>query len=100
MVAAIADHPHLNFDCIGAFVRDAERVRVGVGVPLVTDASSLIDAADVIVEVLGGVEPARTLVTRALERGVPVVTANKTLIAAHGPELRELAHRTGTPLLF
>ena len=100
VVAAIADHPHLNFDCIGAFVRDAERVRVGVDVPLVTDASSLIDAADVIVEVLGGVEPARTLVTRALERGVPVVTANKTLMAAHGPELRELAHRTGTPLLF
>lgn len=68
--------------------------------PLFVDADPLIDQADVIVEVLGGVEPARTLVTRALERGVPVVTANKTLIAAHGPELRDLARRTGTPLLF
>lgn len=99
VVAAISEHPHLNLDCIGALVRDTERVR-GVDAPLFTDADRVIDRADVIVEVLGGVEPARTLVTRALERGVPVVTANKTLIAAHGPELRELARRTRTPLLF
>src|SRR5690348_7466032 len=39
---------------------------------------------DVVVEVLGGVEPAQTLVRRALDRGVPVVTANKSLVAAHG----------------
>ena len=100
VVAAITEHPHLNLDCIGAFVRDTERARPDAGAPLVSDAERLIDDADVIVEVLGGVEPAHTLVTRALERGVPVVTANKTLIAAHGPALRELAHRTGTPLLF
>jgi len=100
VVAAIAEHPHLNFDCVGAFVRDAERVRPGINATLVADADRVINHSDVIVEVLGGVEPARTLVTRALERGVPVVTANKTLMAAHGPALRELAHRTGTPLLF
>jgi homoserine dehydrogenase len=100
VAAAIAEHPHLNFDCIGAFVRDADRVRAGVDAPLVTDAARIIDAADVLVEVLGGVEPARTLIARALERGVPVVTANKTVMAAHGPELRDLARRTGTPLLF
>lgn len=100
VVQAIVEHPHLNLDCIGALVRDPERARAGVAATLVTDAESLIDDADVIVEVLGGVEPARTLVTRALERGVPVVTANKTLMAAHGPALRALAHRTGTPLLF
>lgn len=101
VVAAITEHPHLNLDCIGAFVRDAADTRSrNVGTTLVTDPSLVIDTADVVVEVLGGVEPARTLVTRALERGVPVVTANKTLIATHGPELRALAHRTGTPLLF
>ncbi len=100
VVAAITEHPHLNLDCIGALVRDTNRVRADVGAPLCTDPARVIDEADVVVEVLGGVEPARTLVIRALERGVPVVTANKTLIAAHGPELRELAHRTRTPLLF
>ena len=81
-------------------MRSVDASRRAGGAPLFTDADRVIDQADVIVEVLGGVEPARTLVTRALERGVPVVTANKTLMAAHGPELRELAHRTGTPLLF
>ncbi len=108
VIAAIAEHPHLNLDCIGALVRDTEpsaalrpgRARAGVNVVLQTDADLVIGTADVVVEVLGGVEPARTLVTRALERGVPVVTANKTLMAAHGPELRELARRTRTPFLF
>jgi homoserine dehydrogenase len=108
VVAAIAEHPHLNLDCVGALVRDAVRPRRHIAVDsaeardvtLHTDPNRVIDDADVIVEVLGGVEPARTLVTRALERGVPVVTANKTLMAAHGPELRELARRTRTPLLF
>jgi homoserine dehydrogenase len=99
VVDAIADHPHLNLDCIGAFVRDVTRARRTTAA-LVSDADQVIDTADVVVEVLGGIEPARTLVMRALARGVPVVTANKSLIACHGPELRALAHRTGTPLLF
>ena len=48
---------------------------------------------DVVIEVLGGVEPARTLVRRALDRGIPVVTANKSLVAAHGHELAAFARR-------
>jgi homoserine dehydrogenase len=55
---------------------------------------------DVVVELLGGLEPARGLVTEALVRGIPVVTANKSLLAAHGTELREIAARTATPLLY
>jgi homoserine dehydrogenase len=55
---------------------------------------------DVVVEVMGGIEPARTLLLEALERGKPVVTANKELIAAHGPELFEAAERAGVDLLF
>jgi homoserine dehydrogenase len=98
VVAAIAEHPHLNLDCIGALVRDASGRETGG--TLTTDPNRILDAADVIVEVLGGVEPARTLVAKALERGIPVVTANKTLMAAHGPALRDLARRTQTPLLF
>ncbi len=70
-------------------------------IPLVTHGLDLFaEDIDVVVEVLGGVEPARTLVTQALLQGIPVVTANKSLIAEHGDELRALAARQGTPLLF
>ena len=55
---------------------------------------------DVVVEALGGVEPARTLVARALDRGIPVVTAKKSLIAAHGEELSRLARIRGTALRY
>lgn len=55
---------------------------------------------DVLVELLGGIEPARSLVVEALHRGIPVVTANKSLLAAHGAELRDVAARTATPLLY
>jgi homoserine dehydrogenase len=60
----------------------------------------LASEPDVIVEVVGGVDPARTWVSRALERGVSVVTANKMLLAAHGPELLELAARHGAQVRF
>ena len=55
---------------------------------------------DVIVEVLGGDEPAHTLVAAALSAGKAVVTANKHLIAHHGPELEATARRTGAGLRF
>ncbi len=53
---------------------------------------------DVLIEVLGGVEPAYTLVNRALQRGIPVISANKSLIAAYGDELQRTARRFGTVL--
>lgn len=55
---------------------------------------------DVLVEVLGGLEPARSIVTEALRRGIAVVTANKSLMAAHGDELLALSAETGAPLLY
>jgi homoserine dehydrogenase len=55
---------------------------------------------DVVVEVLGGIEAPSTFVRRALDRGIPVVTANKSLIAAHGQALGELARRRRTPLRY
>lgn len=55
---------------------------------------------DVVVEALGGVEPAYALVRRALDRGIPVVTANKSLIAACGEELAQLARRRATAIRF
>ena len=86
-----------------ALVRDAGRPR-----PADAPAPALVDDADaffardldVVVEVLGGVEPARTLVARALERGTPVVTANKSLLAAHGASLRALAAGRGARLSY
>lgn len=53
---------------------------------------------DTVVEVMGGVEPARTLLLEAMERGKNVVTANKQLIARHGPELFSAAARSGVDL--
>lgn len=53
---------------------------------------------DVVIEVMGGVEPARTLVARLLGRGIPVVTANQALMAAAGPELQALACWRGASL--
>ncbi len=87
--------------CVGALVRDAYKPRVAPQIPLWTDPDEFPFAdCDVIVEVLGGVEPARTLVERALRQGIPVVTANKSLIAAHGLALQAVADAHNTSLLF
>jgi homoserine dehydrogenase len=55
---------------------------------------------DVVVEVIGGVDPVGGWVRRALAQGAAVVTANKVLLAAHGPELLHLASARGTQLRF
>ena len=62
---------------------------------LVTD-----DSVDLVVELMGGLEPAGTLVLAALRAGKPVVTANKELVAARGPELVQAAADGGVSLLF
>jgi homoserine dehydrogenase len=58
------------------------------------------EPVDVVVEAIGGVEPAYSLVRRALDRGIPVVTANKSLIAACGEELAQFARRRATALRY
>lgn len=55
---------------------------------------------DVIVEAIGGVEPARHLVRRALDCGIPVVTANKSLVAACGDDLAQLARQRATAFRY
>ena len=55
---------------------------------------------DVVVEVVGGVTPAHEWVSKAIEQGASVVTANKMLLAAHGPELLKAASRKGVRLRF
>lgn len=86
-----------------ALVRDLSKPRGAVlpGALLTDDPQDVLAARpDVIVELLGGIEPARTLVSGALASGIPVVTANKSLLAAHGDELLELSAATGTPLRY
>jgi len=85
----------------GIYVRDTAKVREGIPASLLTsDAESLIASADVVVELMGGIEPARTLILRALAAGKAVVTANKALLAANGPELFEAADAAGADLYF
>jgi len=85
-------------------VRDARRPRqVQLADAVLTeDPASVVtaDDVDVVVEVIGGIEPARTLITTALRSGKPVVSANKELLAHHGAELFELADAHGVDLLF
>src|SRR6188768_2862472 len=86
-----------------ALVRDPQKPR-GIdtaALPITTDPrTALASKPDVLIEVLGGIEPARTLVIEALNAGIPVVTANKTLLAYCGAELFAAAAAAGVPLFY
>ena len=88
----------------GVAVRDLDRARAnGIAAELLTDAPAHLVASpevDVLVEVMGGDEPARTLTAAALGAGKPVVSANKHVIAHHGAELEAIARRTGAAFRF
>ena len=91
-------------DLVGVAVRRLEAPRE-VEIPdglLTTDAEALVARADVdlVVEVIGGIEPARTLILAALENGASVVTANKALLAEDGPTLFEAAEKAGRDLYY
>jgi homoserine dehydrogenase len=85
-------------------VRDLGRPRP-VAVPaalLSTDPEAVVDdpAVDIVVEVMGGLEPARTLILRAIAAGKSVVTANKAVIARHGEEIAAAAAARGVYVLI
>lgn len=65
-----------------------------------TDAERVILGSDIVIELIGGIEPAKTWVMQALNSGADVITANKALVAAHGPELFALADQLGAQLYF
>lgn len=67
---------------------------------LTTDANEAIDGADIVIELIGGIEPAFTYVKRALGNGSTVITGNKALLAQHGAELYELAEQNDTDLYY
>ncbi len=64
------------------------------------DFSTILDNADLVVELMGGLEPAREYVVRAMAAGKHVVTANKQLLAEHGEELWTVAREHGVQLRF
>ncbi len=87
---------------VGVAVRDTAKPRPGIHPDLLTtDAAALAaSGADVVVEVVGGIEPARSLILAALRAGSSVVTANKALIAQDGAELHAAAEAAGTDLYY
>jgi homoserine dehydrogenase len=100
----IAARTGVRLEIAAVAVRSASKER-SVDLPaglLTTDAAAVVDdpAIDVVVEVIGGIEPARTLVLAALRAKKPVVTGNKELLANHGAELFEAADAAGVDLLF
>ncbi len=88
----------------GVASRDLDRARSrGVPAALLTDAPAHLvadEGVDAVVELIGGDEPARTLIAAALGAGRSVVTANKHVVAHHGPELEALARQAGAPFRF
>ena len=76
----------------------------GVQIPdgiLTDDLSEIINSPlDIVIELIGGLEPARTFVLNFLKAGKDVVTANKALVANHGPELFDEARRLGRTIAF
>ncbi|MEY9950880.1 homoserine dehydrogenase [Leifsonia sp. EB34] len=91
-----------RLELVGIAVRDVNAPR-DVDLPkelFTTDATSLILGADIVVELMGGVEPARGYVLEALNSGADVITANKALLATHGPELFEAAEQVGAQLYY
>ena len=86
----------------GVAVRDASKVRTGVNPSLITTDTAALAAsgADIVIEVIGGIEPAKSLIESAIANGSSVVTANKALLAAHGAHLHKLAEEAGVDLYY
>ncbi len=101
---AVAARTGLELQVAKIAVRSMAKAR-GIDVPegtMVADASAVVNdpGIDVIVELIGGIEPARELILAALRSGKPVVTGNKELLANHGAELYAEAEANGVDLLF
>ncbi len=84
-------------------VRDISIAREGIDPALFTlDAVSVVrdPEIDIVIEVMGGIEPARTLILEAIAHGKSVITANKALLATHGADLYSAADKAGVDLYY
>ena len=97
----LASRVGAELELVGVAVRDLKTPRPSVPKNLLTtDAESLILGADIVIEVMGGIEPAKQYILLALNSGSDVVTANKSLLATHGSELFDAAEQVGAQLYF
>jgi homoserine dehydrogenase len=100
---AIAERTGIQLVVTRVGVRNTSRPRPGIDQTLLThDSGDLVRSSDVdiVVELMGGIEPARSLVLEALKLGKPVVTGNKEMLANVGTELFGAADAAGVDLLF
>ena len=100
--AELAARVGAELELIGIAVRDAKAKR-SEGFPtelITTDVEGLILGADIVIEVMGGIEPAKTYILQALNSGSDVITANKALLATDGTELFDTAEQVGAQLYF
>ena len=101
----IAQRSGARLQIAGIAVRDIDKLRGSLPVDpsvFTTDAAALAARADIdlIIELIGGIEPARTLILTALRRGASVVTGNKALLAEDGATLHEAARTHRADLFF
>lgn len=100
---ALVDAATAPIEVVGVAVRDLAKAREGIDPALVSDDAlglATREDLDILVEVVGGIEPARSYIEAALSRGVSVVTANKALMAEAGTALARLAHEHGADLFY
>lgn len=99
----MADKTGANVEIAGILVHNLNKKREGVDENLLTDRWEDIignDEIEIIIEVMGGIEPARTMIGEALRAGKNVVTANKDLLAVYGEELLAIAEERKVDLMF
>lgn len=99
---ALAARTGARLELVGIAVRNVDAPR-DVQAPrelYTTDASALVRNADIVIELMGGIEPARALILEAIEHGATVVTGNKALLAVDGPTLYEKADAAGVQLSY
>ncbi|MEV8147242.1 homoserine dehydrogenase [Arthrobacter sp. NPDC080073] len=99
---ALAARTGARLELSGIAVRNIDSER-DVELPrelFTTDADTLVKDADLVIELMGGIEPARSLILTAMQNGACVVTGNKALLAQDGPTLYEEADKAGVQLSY
>ena len=99
----LASRAGANLELVSIAVKDSKLKRDGISPALLTnDAKSIVNdpQIDLVIEVIGGIDPAKELILTALKNGKSVVTANKALLAKHGAELYAAADKANVDLYY
>ena len=99
----LASRAGANLELVSIAVKDSKLKRDGIPAALLTtDAKSIVNdpQIDLVIEVIGGIDPAKDLILTALNNGKSVVTANKALLAKHGAELYAAADKANVDLYY